>query len=87
MRIEDNRRNNKCIMFKDLEVGRVFEYVDFAMIMIKLDEVTLWTVGSTRNALRIGDTDLERSNTSAELWHISPESRVIPLEAKLVIEE
>ena len=90
MKIEDNRRNDKCIMFKDLEVGRVFEHVDFAMIMIKLDDVIPRMEGDSykaRNALRIGDTDLEGSSTSVELWHISPESRVIPVEAKLVIEE
>ena len=33
MRIEDNRRDNKSIMFNNLEVGRVFEHVELNMIM------------------------------------------------------
>lgn len=93
MRIEDNRQDNKCIMFKDLEVGSVFEHVGLNnMIMIKLDEVVLrneYGTYDSRNALRIDDADvtLGGSSTSVELWHISPESKVIPVNAKLVIEE
>lgn len=78
MRIEDNRRDNKSIMFKDLEVGRVFEHVELDMIMIKFDNSDF---GYNRNALRI-DNDAE-----TKLWRVSPESKVIPVNAKLVIEE
>jgi hypothetical protein len=78
MRIEDNRRDNKGIMFKDLEVGRVFEHVELNMIMIKFDNSDF---GYNRNALRID------SDADTKLWHVSPDSKVIPVNAKLVIEE
>lgn len=95
MRIEDNRLSRKGVMFKDLEVGSVFEHVGLNnMIMIKLDEVTpLDEYGrgsyNSRNALRIDEADvtLNVHRTSTELWHIAPESMVIPLNVKMVIEE
>lgn len=77
MRIEDNRRDNKYIMFKDLEAGEVFEHVGLNMIMIKLDQKSY--ISPNKNAVRIDDV--------TELWNVSPESRVIPVNAKLVIEE
>lgn len=79
MRIEDNRRGNKCITFKDLEAGGVFEHVGLNMIMIKLDPKSFSSSNKKRYAVRIDDV--------TELWNISPESRVIPINAKLVIEE
>lgn len=92
MRIEDRRRDNNSIMFKDLEVGSVFEHAELNLIMIKLDEVVLWKEAESdeiRNALCVYDADaaLGGSSTSVELWHISPESWVIPVNAKMVIEE
>ena len=82
MRIEDNRLNNKCIMFKDLEAGRVFEHVGLEMIMIKFNNSNFNYKGTiNRNALRI-DSDADTT-----LWHIGPDSLVIPVNAKMVIEE
>ena len=92
MKIQDNRRANKCVMFNDLEVGSVFEHVNLNMIMIKLDETNLRDHDGffhIKNALCIYDADVAAlgGSTSTELWHVSPESKVIPVNAKLVIEE
>ena len=82
MKIDDCRKQSKTVLFKELDIGSVFEYpLNNKTIFMKIDTVNVPEgryPAFARNAIDLRMTDL---------WNFNDDSLVHPLDARLVIDD